>query len=1057
MNAKLRRLVLAGFVLAVPATPLAAQTVRVNGPLMRYPIGAETVQEFQHAPAEGLVVFVACPEDYLRPELFVAPIDGSGPWRRLSTAGGTSYGPLVVGGGNVLFMHAALSPAAVHAVPLDGSTPPVSVSPPRAPHGRIERYAVAAGRAVTLGDPSAGGVTELFSAPLDGSAAPLALAAPLVAGGGVRGFELSSDGLAVIFTADRITAGVVELWGVPADGSAAPVRLSGPLVAGGDVRDFVPSPGGGRVVYTADALSDEVLELWSAPLDGSAAPVRLNPALVPGGDVQGLQPGRPFHLTADGATVVYEADQQSDDVFELWAVPSDGGAAAIRLGSPLVAGGDVRGGVRISPDGTRVVYLADRTTPGVVELLSAPLAGGASAWLNASQVSTLGGPFVFDVAADGARVVFWAMEEAEGVHGLWSVPIQGGAEPVRLVPLGPEQPELEHFRLAGSHALFRSSPSGDEGLALWSVPVAGGAGPLRLTPLALHGEVLASFEPAGARALYIADAVTDTAFALWSVPVAGGAAPLELSVPLDPGVVCDSVQEFAWASGGARLLYSADGYVDARHQQPWVFSVDLAGLERGGPLPVVHVGAGGSIRTSADCQRAAFHETLLDEGCTMVNDPCTLLLRTAPSDGSEEALFLAEGLGYLPEVRFGAGGTRLVYVNTYWIHGPPWTVSGLFVVPVDGSAPAIRVSSSGSFELSPDGEHLVYVERSGERDHLYVVPVDLSLPPRELNPPLFDPAQSIRAFRIAPDGASLVFQADLYEPGTFELHLVPLDGSAAPVRLGQAGVPGLVHESDFRISRDGAQLVYVLARELWCTPLDAARGQAPVRLSAKAFPGGGLAPPVQLYGEPGPRSEFELAPDGSAVVYRAELAYGRFELFAVPIDGSLPPVPLHGPLTGGRAVVRLGYQVTADSSRVVFAADLIEQGARSLYAVPITGGVAPIDLCGAFVAGGGPWLPEDRADGFRITPDGDTVVYAADQRFDNVIELFAVPIHGGRAPRRLSPPLGPDGDVLLPFEFSPDGEWVAYLAGQTAVWSLELFVSAPDPQRFQRVRPRQLR
>jgi hypothetical protein len=74
--------------------------------------------------------------------------------------------------------------------------------------------------------------------------------------------------------------------------------------------------------------------------------------------------------------VVYAADELIDEVVELFSVPIDGSAPAVRISGAMVAGGDVvydddgddvHEGFQISPDGSRVVYVrrpADQPDPG---------------------------------------------------------------------------------------------------------------------------------------------------------------------------------------------------------------------------------------------------------------------------------------------------------------------------------------------------------------------------------------------------------------------------------------------------------------------------------------------------------------------------------------------------------------------------------------------------------------------------------------------------------------------------------------------------------------------
>jgi hypothetical protein len=133
---------------------------------------------------------------------------------------------------------------------------------------------------------------------------------------------------------------------------------------------FVP-----LVVAAGSLLSPEVLR--------AAAPIKLNGALVAGG---GLDPNS-LRFSPDSSRVLYVADQTTNDVFEVFSVRSTGGVAT-KLNGALVAGGNVSTpGPRFSPDSSRVLYLADQTTNDVVELFSVPSAGGTAIKLNGLLVS----------------------------------------------------------------------------------------------------------------------------------------------------------------------------------------------------------------------------------------------------------------------------------------------------------------------------------------------------------------------------------------------------------------------------------------------------------------------------------------------------------------------------------------------------------------------------------------------------------------------------------------------------------------------------------------------
>src|SRR5262249_55758971 len=126
------------------------------------------------------------------------------------------------------------------------------------------------------------------------------------------------------------------------------------------------SPDNGHVLYIADEDTNEKFELYSAPIVGGSAPVKLNSDLPSQGDVTKAE------YTPDGTRVIFLANEESSTTFELFSVPAAGGNP-LKISGPLVSGGNVTD-FQISPDGQRVVYRADAETADVFELYSVSLA-----------------------------------------------------------------------------------------------------------------------------------------------------------------------------------------------------------------------------------------------------------------------------------------------------------------------------------------------------------------------------------------------------------------------------------------------------------------------------------------------------------------------------------------------------------------------------------------------------------------------------------------------------------------------------------------------------------
>jgi Tol biopolymer transport system component len=279
---------------------------------------------------------------------------------------------------------------------------------------------------------------ELFSVAISGSSAPLELAPTL--GGYFENLRLTPDGSRLLFRAGNINLEPSRLYSTPS-ASAAPVLLSG----------TVPNPSAPKISPDGTWAVFSVInpgELYSAHVDGTLGPLSLSGPMVVGGGVRDSG-GEPVALISpDSSRVVYVADQEVDDVFELYSVPIDGSAAPAKLNGLLPNGGDVPGidSLEITADGTRVLYLADQEVDEVFELYVVPIDASAaplklSAVLNAeTNVGLYPGvgadrARAFSCSADSRFVVYGTetrFESFERQHEIFVVPIDRSSEPVRL-------------------------------------------------------------------------------------------------------------------------------------------------------------------------------------------------------------------------------------------------------------------------------------------------------------------------------------------------------------------------------------------------------------------------------------------------------------------------------------------------------------------------------------------------------------------------------------------------------------------------------------------------
>ncbi|MBI24582.1 MAG: hypothetical protein CMN05_13490 [Roseibacillus sp.] len=314
-------------------------------------------------------------------------------------------------------------------------------------------------------------VFELYSVPIHGGV-PTKIHAPLHLFGdqGVRDYQISPDGSTVLFTADfNASSETYGLYRVPINGGTVS-PIAGPLAAGREFEDFMISPDGSVVVYRADQDTDDYPELYSVSIEGGltikissgswfpfgngvedfkispdsstvvylrdvfatevysvpitgGTSIRLNGSLPAGSGPFPVGNVQDFEISADSTTVVYRADQDDDEIYEIYGAPIYGGPST-KLNSGLVPGGDVSD-FQISEDSSTVVYVADQDDNGVTELYSVATGGGATTRLN-RNLADGGDVRSFQISLDSSTVIYRADQDEDNDYELYHVAIDGG-------------------------------------------------------------------------------------------------------------------------------------------------------------------------------------------------------------------------------------------------------------------------------------------------------------------------------------------------------------------------------------------------------------------------------------------------------------------------------------------------------------------------------------------------------------------------------------------------------------------------------------------------------
>jgi Tol biopolymer transport system component len=650
-------------------------------------------------------------------------------------------------------------------VPIDGSQPAVSLLPGSQRY--ITSFKILNSSTVAYTSWGHG----FFVVPLAGGQPPLLLNPGGVAGQeGVSSFDLHPNGQDLVFLSDDDTVRQFELYLVPLDGSRAPRKLSAPLPAGLDVHDSVPTPDGQGVVYLAGTWTGGRRDIFRAPLHGGGPVLQLNEPVLSDdavGDVLGFRAAS-ASLPASGERVVYRADQDADESFDLYSADAHGAGAPLLLTARLP---NVLPDFVFSPSGKQIVF---QTRGAQFALHSVSAAGGEDPIeLDSSPVEF---PFPFEVSPDGNRVVY--RKSVVGANSplryfaLRSASLDGFLPPITLHAAMPAGRTVTDFRLSadGRFAVFRAD-QGENGLfTLYRTPLDGSTAPLQLDSPQISGGDVSSFQISSTsgtgrqrpRVVYLADRTVDGKNELYSVRLDGGNAgrPDKLNAPLPTS---GDVTGFVISADGRLVVYRANGASSG--------AFDLFSVPSDGPRPALRRSSG---------------ETRSD----------VVQLTTLPSSRRVETDFV-----------LSADGTQVIYRAN-----PTAGILELFRVPADGSAAPTPLSGTlspgsdvTSFALSPDQTTVVYLADPRSHDVIEPFAVPLAGGPTvalDTMPTFGD----VSSFRIDPESKRVAYLADRNADAVFELFAVPLDGSGPLERLSRALTAGGDVQPDYALLSGGRAL-----------------------------------------------------------------------------------------------------------------------------------------------------------------------------------------------------------------------------------------------------------
>jgi Tol biopolymer transport system component len=490
--------------------------------------------------------------------------------------------------------------------------------------------------------------------------------------------------------------------------------------------------------------------------------------------------------------------------------------------------------------------------------------------------------------------------------------------------------------------------------------------------------LLAPATQAARRLAYLADGQQEEVFRLYVARYDGEV--YDVSGPLTDG---GDVLDYAWSPDERRVAFLADAFLDGTNQ---LFVADAAsGVRTEVVTDLVPLGTVGFFRWIADGSRLAYVAESTTEAAfeiSTVRPDGTGAVRLCPPFAAGQ---------FVSRIQSSPDGAGVAYAANQDDPGQ----QELYVAPVDGSSPSLRVSGdfvadgqlaagASAFAWSPDNARIAYL---AQQDDLGAFELYASSPDGTGNVELSAPGpRTVVSFAWAPDGSRMAYYSDEDLPGRFELSTVLPDGTGR-VRVSADPVPG-GNVLDYAWSPDGTRLAYrqdQFLDEQFSLHVVAAEGGPSTTVSG----------PLQAEGVLG----WAWAPDGSRLVYQARQdSLLLAELYTVRPDGT------QNTRISGDFVVAgqiLGFAWSPRSDAVAYLADVDAQNRFELYVAGALGGSTRVS---------GPTQTGIPVGTFAWTPDGSALVYLAQQVFPGVTELWRT--LGNGTSIRMSALQGPGGNVV---------------------------------------------
>jgi len=362
-------------------------------------------------------------------------------------------------------------------------------------------------------------------------------------------------------------------------------------------------------------------------------------------------------------------------------------------------------------------------------------------------------------------------------------------------------------------------------------------------------------------------------------------------------------------------------------------------------------------------------------------------------------------------------------------------VTELYALADDGTGERLLSAASASdttairqFGISPNGAWIAYISNPNNlSDVLYVVPVDGSSTAVRVSRTRTAINDRVTSFQWSPDSTQLVYAGSLGDGSVFnqftsEVFLVNRDGTGDVRVSGAIGDPASVEVRNPQWSPDGRYIVQEVAN------FSGQQGAANAFAMNIYDTSVGSANSQRLVTANTLLKNVRWSADSARLSYTSDQEVSSTYFgYAIGVDGTdNTRVTDNGEFNSDSRWSPTGAMLAyLDHPSQPFPSDLIVSAATP----------GALDTVLVFLSPNGREVYD-----YEWSPDGTRIAYTSNEAIENIRELYVINADGSGAPTKVSGPQTSSSDVFE-FAWSPDGNSIAYLSDQDTDTFIDLYVS----------------